>query len=372
MKPTLKILHTADLHLGAKFIGLGAKGAEQRRRLRETLADIVTLAGQEKADLVLLAGDTFDSNTPSRESLDAFRSGLDRLSSLHIPVLTIGGTHDCLSNNSILAKLEAESEGRLVLLKPGAPIWRHPSGGLTVQGVSQETANQPLRPVSGLYRLPDEGWHVGMAHASLAMGQEPGREASISMAEIGATGLDYLGLGHWHGCRDYSQGQTVCWFAGAPEMTAMDEEDGGSVLLVSLEEGLRPVVTPHRVGKRSLLKLSLPAGSAESLLADVRSQADPERVLELTLTGLMTPEAKPGLSELRKALQNDFFHVRIRDVSVAELSEDEMKNYPETTIIGRFIRLVLAEKAQNPGQKQELEQVLQLGLALLLGREVEL
>ena len=78
MKPPLKFLHTADLHLGAKFVKLGGKGVKQRKRLCQVFLDIVDLAIQEKVDVVLLAGDTFDNQHPSSDSLTAFRIARNR------------------------------------------------------------------------------------------------------------------------------------------------------------------------------------------------------------------------------------------------------------------------------------------------------
>jgi DNA repair exonuclease SbcCD nuclease subunit len=51
----LKVLHTADVHLGAKFSGLGHKGASQREQLLVTFRNVVDTAINEKADIVLIA-----------------------------------------------------------------------------------------------------------------------------------------------------------------------------------------------------------------------------------------------------------------------------------------------------------------------------
>ncbi len=45
----LKILHTADIHLGAKFSGLGNKGNSQREQLRATFRKVIATALEERA-----------------------------------------------------------------------------------------------------------------------------------------------------------------------------------------------------------------------------------------------------------------------------------------------------------------------------------
>ena len=65
-----KIIHTADVHLDAPFSLLDVQKAQMRKNeLRETFASIVLLAKSEKADLVLIAGDLFDSGFVTKETM---------------------------------------------------------------------------------------------------------------------------------------------------------------------------------------------------------------------------------------------------------------------------------------------------------------
>ncbi len=373
MPSILKLLHTADIHLGAKFIGLGARGAEQRRRLCEAFQDAVRLALEERVDLFLLAGDTFDQVNPSPESLAAFQQGLRQLAANRIPAVTIAGTHDCLSPNRLLPRLEAESEGALVLLGPERPVWEAPGLPAALQGVSLEAADSPERPLAGLRRAAGEGWRIGLAHAALEIGRRAEREARFSPEEVAATGLDYLALGHWHGVKDCSQGKVCAWYSGAPEMIALDETQSGSVLLVTLGEGQPVKVEPRKIGRRFTRSLTVAAQDSEAVTARALALADPNAVLELILTGLVTPATAPRPEQLESALTPHFFQVRVKDRTTLEVPAEELARYPETTVIGRFLRLVAAERqTASPERVRELDQALQLGLALLQGREVAL
>lgn len=369
MKPALKILHTADLHLGAKFVGLGSRGADQRRRLREVPGDIVKVACEERVNLILFSGDTFDNNTPSPESVSAFKRALLRLNEMRIPAIMIAGTHDNLAENAILPRLETETS--IILLKPEQPLWENADLNVRIQGVSLINSRRPERPLAALRRTGSPFWQIGMAHASLEIENTARQEACFSPGEIKAAGMDYIALGHWHNQRDCSAGGAACWYSGAPEMIAMDESGSGSVLVVYLEDGKAPVITPHLVGKRSLLRLTAQACDMEKILEIARSQADSEAVLELTLGGLISPETKPDLEEIKRALKDHFFYIRLRDDSSIALSPEELGKYPENTVIGRFIRLAQEEMSGvDAGRREELEQALHLGCAMLSGREV--
>ena len=76
----LRFLHSSDLHLGRAFGNL-PEGI--RHRLREArhgaIARLATAARQGGARLVLLAGDTFDAETPAPETLrQALRAEAER------------------------------------------------------------------------------------------------------------------------------------------------------------------------------------------------------------------------------------------------------------------------------------------------------
>ncbi|NTV53041.1 MAG: DNA repair exonuclease [Candidatus Firestonebacteria bacterium] len=374
MKNTLKILHTADLHLGAAFSGLGAKGTRQRQRLREVLNDLVETAVKESAQVLLLAGDTFDNLRPSPESLQAFQSLVRKTASAGIPLVMIAGTHDHWAGNEWLPKLQKDLGEALVVLSPQSPVWEHAGLQVRIQGVSLIRQDEPEHPLTALRRSAEfTGWQIGMAHAALDLGKARTTEARFTPREVAATDLDYLALGHWHGCLDCSQGRVTAWFPGAPEMIALDETESGPVLLVQFEEN-RPVqVSPLRLGKRVWLRLQAEVSQVAQVLEQAKTQANPEAILDLTLTGLAGAEQALDVEALKTLVAPDFFHVSIHDRTQVICSPEEMDKYPETTALGRFIRTLKAQiESADAAHRPDLEKALQIGVAYLRGTEVRL
>ena len=86
----LKILHTADWHLGKKL--------DHFSRLEEqidVMSEICEIADAEKVDVVIVAGDLFDTFNPPVEAIDLFYKTLKRLSNNgKRPVVAIAGNHD--------------------------------------------------------------------------------------------------------------------------------------------------------------------------------------------------------------------------------------------------------------------------------------
>lgn len=86
----MKILHTADWHLGKKLDGIS-----RMQEQIEVLDEIVNIANNEAVDLVIIAGDLFDNFTPNTEAIELFYKTLKRLSNQgKRPVIAISGNHD--------------------------------------------------------------------------------------------------------------------------------------------------------------------------------------------------------------------------------------------------------------------------------------
>ena len=81
----LKLIHTADVHLGARHDDLGEQAAAQRERQFAAFRATVDLAIAEKVDLVLIAGDLFDSNVQPRRSVERVAAELKRLAEARDP-----------------------------------------------------------------------------------------------------------------------------------------------------------------------------------------------------------------------------------------------------------------------------------------------
>ena len=92
----LRLIHTADVHLGARHDDLGEQAAAQRERQFAAFKAAIDLALSEKVDLFLIAGDLFDSNVQPRRSVERVAAELKRLADAKIRTVIIPGTHDVL------------------------------------------------------------------------------------------------------------------------------------------------------------------------------------------------------------------------------------------------------------------------------------
>jgi exonuclease SbcD len=86
----MKILHTADWHLGKRL-----ESYSRLEEQKEVLAEICQIADEQQVDIILIAGDLFDTFNPSIEAVDLFYKTLKKLSKNgQRPVIAIAGNHD--------------------------------------------------------------------------------------------------------------------------------------------------------------------------------------------------------------------------------------------------------------------------------------
>ena len=380
-----RLLHMADVHLGARHDDLGPVAADQRQRQFEAFQRAIELALSEKVDAVLICGDLFDSNSQPRRSVERAAAELARLVGRHIPVVVIPGTHDCYDAASIyrifdLASLAgAPADGNLLsVLTDARRSVEFPELSLTVRSrvyPAKRAAASPLAEMSLPKREPGDGWQVGMIHGSIAVpGHFDKDEVVITEQEIAASNLDYLALGHWHSFRQGRAGHTVWAYSGAPEPVALDQDGAGQVALVTLDSagGRRSVkVEPQSVGRSKFEKLEVDTAKLESqanLVQQIAKHADADLVLDVRLVGIRDQRLELLPEEMERELAASFLRLRIRDQSLAPLS-DEIEAPPDT-IAGAFARDLRAriddlESRGEAGPAAELREALHYGLLLL-------
>jgi exonuclease SbcD len=390
----LRLLHTADVHLGARHADLGDVAAAQRERQFAAFNATVDLALAEKVDLFLVAGDLFDSNVQPRRSVDRVAAELARLAEARIRTVLIPGTHDVYDRSSVyraydLATLAGTrpEDNLVVVLTPSRP-WVHlPALDAVVHGPVFATKRAPHSPLRDLASVetPVATWKIGLLHAALLI---PGRtdhdEVVITTDEIAASGLDYLALGHWHSAQVSKARGVTYAYSGAPEPVAVDQDRAGKALLVTLEErdGVRSVAVAERtVGRTRFQRLEIDAATIESqpaLIARLQLAASPDLVLDVRLIGVRPDELDLEPAEVEDALRGVFLRVRVRDTSQPALTEGALP--PPETISGAFIRNVegriadLEASGDDAAAREalELRDVLRLGRLLLAGHEVTL
>jgi DNA repair exonuclease SbcCD nuclease subunit len=388
----LRLIHTADVHLGARHDDLGEQASAQRERQFAAFKASIDLALAEKVDLFLVAGDLFDSNVQPRRSVERVAAELKRLVEARIRTVIIPGTHDVFDRASIYRAYDlptlagsGPNDDFVTVLDPDRPEVHLAACDAVVQGrvfATKRAPYSPLRDLDAPSDTPPTTWRIGMVHGAIAIpGKTDRDEVVITTDEIAATHLDYLALGHWHSAQAGKAGTVTYAYAGAPEPVALDQDRAGKVLLVELNEreGARTVTVEERqVGRTRFERRELDASAQTSqpaLIESLQSLADPDLVLDVRLVGVRADELDLDIEEIEAALAPAFLKVRVRDGSIPALTEGTLPS-PDT-IAGAFIRDLEAritelETSGAEAEAAEQRDALRLGRLLLAGHEVSL
>jgi DNA repair protein SbcD/Mre11 len=373
----------ADVHLGARYRDLGPAAAAQRERQMAAFERAIDTALSETVDLVLIGGDLFDSNSQPRRTVEAVAGQLNRLVKRHIPVVLVPGTHDCYDESSIYRAFDLpamagaeEGSGAVVVLTDERSAVSYPTIDVTVHGRVFRTKRAPRSPLEG-FKATEKGaggrWHVGLIHGSLLLpGKVESDDVLFTEAEIAASGLDYLALGHWHSHLSGRSGKTTWAYSGAPEPVALDQDRAGSVLLVELaERSSAPRIEQVQVGRtvvrREVVDVAQVA-SQEALISQLASLADADLFLDARLTGVKPDTLDVVPDEVERRLEGRFLRFRLLDQSVAALPDSEP--LPADTIPGAFVRdlqqrIADRQAAGDTDGAAELREALRYGRLLL-------
>ena len=210
--PEVTIVHSSDLHLGTD------DSFSDKDRLA-VLPKVLTAAAEVNADVVLLAGDSFDNHRQPVELLE--RAG-QMLSEYRKPVVILPGNHDPLTPDSVYrrAGLGAIANVRILGLNVEQAalfdgleleIWGH--------------AHFDYADMSPLAnpRPRTTRWQLAAAHGHFVdQERDPNRLIGswlIHPEELAATGADYVALGHWNQATPVGDGKISAHYSGSPEYT---------------------------------------------------------------------------------------------------------------------------------------------------------
>lgn len=326
----IRILHTADWHLGKKL--------ERFHRLPEqeqVLEEICAIADKESVDVVVIAGDLYDTFNPSTEAETLFYHTLKRLSNGgRRAVVAIAGNHDspdrirapeplALENGIIMAgypdamfkDINLDSGLSIVRSEPGFVELSLPGKKEKLRVILAPYANEPrLKSFLG-WDNPDielrhalaKGWkeladrycdpagvniligHFFMIAAGGKNTDEPDGErpilhvggAPMLLAEDVPQQIQYTALGHLHGLRRVVKGKAPVLYCGSPLAYSMSEAgQEKQVIIADITPGKavkwRPV--PLTAGRLLYRKTFDSVADALKWL-----QENPETLVELTL-----------------------------------------------------------------------------------------
>lgn len=362
----IRILHLADLHLGASFTRFAVKGKELREGIKRTLINIVKVAQDERADIMVIAGDLSDSNKLSPGALDFIISQLEKLD---MPVVIMPGTHDCFNASSLYRRQAwAKLKNIQIFSSEQNQTFEFHTLSLAVHGKANTSNRDIVSPLNGIVPSLDCQWNIAVAHGSV---QIPGKSAEddypITFEEIANSRMNYIALGHWHNYGEFKQGNTVACYAGSASTLGFNEGDSGTISLVELTDGS---VTIRRIPVANYQWKTVNC-NIDELENVLKKYAASNSLLYVQL--IQPTEKVSNIENLLFQYQEKYFQLKIdyEQVNSSPLDID-FAQYPEITFIGQFLKQTKDKIAltKDSNEKELLNKALEEGFRILTTGEV--
>ena len=257
--PSMRILHTADWHLGARLV--------ERDRLPEHAAFLdwlIDTLRTEKIDALLVSGDIFDAANPPQDAVALYFDFLKRLADLKtVKAVITGGNHDSASHlnapRELLRRFEVHVFGHAgdnVVDLGGAVVAAVPF--LRERDLREAAAGETMAAVHEQVRAAIRAHYtaqlaacraiangrpvIAMGHLTVLGATTSDSERDIHIGNLGAVGadlfdgFDYTALGHLHRPQRVAGIDTIRYSGSPIALSFSEAADAKSVVVIDTQE----------------------------------------------------------------------------------------------------------------------------------------
>ena len=368
---SVTFIHTADWQIGKPFAGIADDTKRilvQQERIK-CVERIGLIANQRGASFILVAGDLFDSTSPTKAEVAATCAAIGQIG---LPVLAIPGNHDhggpggVWEQEFFLSQQERLAPNLRVLLSAApveldnAVVFPCP---LMRRHEPEDTTAWLRDPSLDLARFGGKP-RIVLAHGSVqGFGAESDDDDvggclvnQIDLGRLPAGRFDYIALGDWHGLK---QVDARTWYCGTPEIDRFPKGDGnrpGHVLAVTATRDGVPVAREIPTGRFKWHDHSVTFagdGSLDVLDQDISTllgNRAGEDLLVLHLEGSLGIEASGRLEKILEGLEARLLRLKLADhTTIAPTGEEiaALTQRASDPLISRVASRLVAEAAGN-------------------------
>ncbi len=377
----VRFIHTSDIHLDTSFSGSGLPsrlGHRKREAIRATFRHILQEARTRSVDFVLVAGDLFEHDRVTPDTIEFLRQQFENLGAVHVFIAP--GNHDPWMQGSPYCEEAWPANVRIFKQEDFETIVL-PDLDLRVTGFGFNRPHVPDHPFLKLPPLPRDAFNVVLAHGSdvSRVPQGKSQHGPFTVEEIAGKNVGYCALGHYHQQRQVHNpiDKTAIWYSGIPEGRGWDEEGPCGYLLGTITGG--ELFLEEQVCNQYPLQtltidcdgLSSREQLVDAILKHRGSAYDSRTILRIRLRGSLDPRLDLSTEQISERILDEVLHVQWDDETQPALDFEALSR--ENTLAGCFARsLNQSISAAAMEERDVLERARLYGLQALLGREVRL
>ena len=362
-KTSLKILHTADWHLGKQLLKVDF--AEDMNLFFEWLYNCIT---ENQINVLLMSGDLFDQANPSQLAMKQYYLFLKKLIPLNCKIIITGGNHDSPyvinapkelldildikvvgGSPETISELFVEVEvNNQKVVVAAVPFLRDRDIRNALPGESYNDKIEQLRvglagyfdnvnkfytanyngvPFIVMAHLFAQGAIVSESEREIQIGNQAGVEAAIFGEEP-----DYVALGHIH--KPQIVGKSHIRYSGSPiQLSFSEKEDQKEVVILELEGTEFKIASVKIPQFRKLISINGTVAEARAMIDNYTSESvlcdlaelniieDNENIEHIrALEELLSGEQKNGLQILKGRI--DFKNRIVGSSKILKAGED--------------------------------------------------
>lgn len=383
----MRIIHCADIHLdSALTTHLDKERARSRRKeILDTFRRMLVYASENGVQVVIIAGDLFDSETVSSATVNVVLGEIARHNELEVYYLQ--GNHDP-GKNIFAGKIIPENlhtfEDRWTYYRldknadeSGYDNEMLADSNIMLAGIELTADNK--NSIYDELSIRESDVNIVTLHGQAqAYGIAQGTE-DICLDNLKDRGIDYLALGHIHKPKKENlDHRGIYVYPGCLEGRGFDECGAHGFVLVDIDDMTHELKTkfiPFAYRRLYDVQVDITDAAdshdaadmiAEMLYREVNShESDQSQALvKITVNGSIDVEKEIDMDYLFRQFDDSFYYMKLVDKT--NLKVDPLKYVHDMSLKGEFIRLVLEQDMSE----EDKAFIIQTGVRALDGEEV--
>ena len=372
----VRFIHTADWQIGKPYRRV--KDEQKRFKLRQerlnAISRIREAAQMNGSKFVLIAGDLFDSPTPSSSSVTEV---LKIIGEINVPVIVIPGNHDHGALGTVwhtdnFKKYQKQMAPNLSLLLESDPFEIEDAIILPCPLVRNKDNTDPT------LWLRNFNWNtisiskprIVLAHGSVRefggqnynLDEETPSRANnlVNLDQLPIDEIDYIALGDWHNLKQVSEN---AWYSGTPEPDRFDQGENnnrGQVLQVDVSRLLKPEVKSIATGRIKWHNLNFRFNSDKDLdrferqVEDLTAGRVSRDLLRVEISGALSLSGYSRFELLKADLENKLIRLRIKGECHKVPESDELEELT-SSIQDPLIAQVAGKLKERLNREEDLD-----------------
>lgn len=354
-----KLVHCADIHIGAPISGLDDSLASVRREeIKASFKNIVKFSYENNADALLICGDLFDSPFPSTNDINYVKDLFSSIPDINIYILC--GNHDYLAAGSVFSDKFSDMEN-VFIFPEDEHCFEIPDKNVHLWGKSYSSPS--ITPAFSSTNFKDGKINILCLHGTVGGSDNN----TIERETLSSFDFNYAAFGHIHDGSVFEIGNTKCAYCGTPEGHGFNDSLNTGFIFAQITENetkIEHICNSTRKYIYSDIDIT-ELSSNEEIANEIKKIINGEDLFKISLKGVYNPVFELSASYVESLIKEMCFYIKVTDETSPALDISAIEN--EESLRGYFIRNLKKSVSDDA-----FDIALRIGLNALEGRKTDL